>query len=157
MSLSKRLEDFLKKKKIKFQKIVHAETFTSQQTAQAEHMSGRQVAKVVIVKADGKDVMAVLPASHKLDLVKLKSVLKAKELRLEEEQEFIKIFPDCEKGAMPPFGALYDVPLYIDKSFTENKSISFNAGNHKESVKMTYEDYEKLAKPKIADIKGDSK
>ena len=98
MSVIKKLDDLLKKSKVKYEKIAHAETFTSQETAQVEHIPGKEVAKVVMVKADGKDAMMVLPASYKLDLSKAKALLKAKEVRLASEQEFISLFPDCEKG-----------------------------------------------------------
>ena len=144
MSIVKKLDDLLKKSKIKYEKITHAETFTSQETAQVEHIPGRELAKVVMVKADGKDVMMVVSGHHKVDLGKAKKLLKAKDVRLATEQEFISLFPDCEKGAMPPFGGLYDVPFYVDKTIAENDTIVFNAGTHRESIKMAYKDYEKV-------------
>ena len=152
MSVTKKLADFLKTNKVKFEKITHAETFTSQETAQVEHLPGKEVAKVVMAKADGKDVMAVLPASFKLDLNKLKKLVRAKDVRLASEQEFTKLFPDCDKGAMPPFGNLYEVPFYVDSALAENSEIVFNAGTHKESIKMAYKDYARLAKPELADL-----
>ncbi len=152
MSVTKKLDDFLKTNKVKFEKITHAETFTSQETAQVEHLPGKEVAKVVMAKADGKDIMAVLPASFKLDLTKLKKLVGAKDVRLASEQEFTKLFPDCDKGAMPPFGNLYKVPFYVDSALAENSEIVFNAGTHKESIKMAYKDYARLAKPEVVDL-----
>jgi len=152
MSVTKKLDDFLKTNKVKFEKITHAETFTSQETAQVEHLPGKEVAKVVMAKADGKDIMAVLPASFKLDLTKLKKLVGAKDVRLASEQEFTKLFPDCDKGAMPPFGNLYKVPFYVDSALAENSEIVFNAGTHKESIKMAYKDYARLAKPELVDL-----
>jgi len=154
MSVAKKLEEVLKANKAKYEKIVHAEAFTSQHTAQAEHTPGKIVAKVVIVKADGKDAMLVVPSTHKLDLNKVKKYLGAKDARLASEQEFEKLFPDCEKGAMPPFGELYTVPLYVDDSLTHNDVIVFNAGTHRESVKMAYKEYDRIAKPKVGDFKA---
>ncbi len=153
MSVIKKLDDLLKKSKVKYEKIAHAETFTSQETAQVEHIPGKEVAKVVMVKADGKDAMMVLPASYKLDLSKAKALLKAKEVRLASEQEFISLFPDCEKGAMPPFGIIYNITCFADKVIAENEKIVFNAGTHKESIKMSYSDYEKIAQPKLGDLR----
>ena len=154
MSITGKLNDFLKESKVKFERITHEETFTSQETAQAEHVSGNQVAKVVMVKADGKDVMSVLSAAHLLDLNKLKKIMKAREVRLASEQEFTELFPDCDRGAMPPFGTLYGLPFFVDQGLAENKHIVFNAGTHKESIKMTYKDYSKLAKPTMADLRS---
>ena len=153
MSVIKKLDELLKKSKVKYEKIAHAETFTSQETAQVEHIPGKEVAKVVMVKADGKDAMMVLPASYKLDLSKAKAFLKAKEVRLASEQEFVSLFPDCEKGAMPPFGIIYNIPCFADKEIAENEKIVFNAGTHKESIKMSYKDYEKIAQPKLGDLR----
>ena len=152
MSVTKKLDDFLKASKIKYEKITHAETFTSQETAQVEHISGKEFAKVVMVKADGKDVMVVVPGAFKVDLSKIKALLKAKDVRLASEAEFTKLFPDCEKGAMPPFGDLYGVPSYVDKTIQDKGEIVFNAGTHRESIKMSYKDYAKVAQPKLADL-----
>jgi Ala-tRNA(Pro) deacylase len=156
MSVAKKLEEILKANKAKYEKIVHAETFTSQHTAQAEHAPGKTVAKVVMVKADGKDAMLVVPSTHKLDLGKVKKYLGAKDARLASEEEFARLFPDCEKGAMPPFGELYSVPLFVDESMTHNDAIVFNAGTHRESLKMPYREYDRVAKPKIGEFKASS-
>ncbi len=107
------------------------------------------MAKVVMVKADDQDVMTVLSAADKLSLNKLKNLIGAKEVRLASEEEFKALFPDCEVGAMPPFGSLYRVPFFVDMGLAENKFIIFNAGTHRESVKISYKDYAKIAQPEI--------
>lgn len=150
--ITRKLESFLKTSKVSYEKIDHPETFTSQATAQIEHISGKQMAKVLIVKADEKDVMVMLPASCKLDLNKFREAVGAKKVRLESEQEFAPLFPDCEKGAMPPFGELYHLPLFADKSIAENDQIVFNGGSHHESIRMRYQDYEKTAHPRLVEL-----
>ena len=149
MSVSKKLSDLFKEKRVPYELLKHPETYTSQETARSEHVSGKKVAKVVMVKADDQDVMTVLSAADKLSLNKLKNLLGAKEVRLATEEEFKALFPDCEVGAMPPFGSLYRVPFFVDMGLAENKFIIFNAGTHRESVKISYKDYAKIAQPEI--------
>ncbi len=151
MSIPKKLESFLKRKKVYFQIVVHPAKVTSQEIAQAEHEAGRNVAKVVMVKAKGKHVMVVLPASHSLDLMKLSSALGTQDIAVEEEGEFKKLFPDCEAGAMPPFGRLVNLPTYIDASLKNADEIFFNGGSHTESVKISTADYLRAAEGKIGD------
>lgn len=153
-SIPKKLNDYLTTHKIKYETIVHHEVFTAQETAAAEHITGKEVAKVLMVKADGKDVMVVLPANRKVDMEKLKKVLGAKEARLTGEKEFQDLFPDSQVGAMPPFGNLYNLPCYVDRSMGAMNEIVFNAGTHRESIKMSYKDYERLAQPKVAEFSG---
>jgi Ala-tRNA(Pro) deacylase len=96
--------------------------------------------------------MAILPASDKVDIDLLKDQLGVENVRIAYEQEFMDKFPDCEVGAMPPFGNLYGLDVYVAKSLTHDEEITFNACNHNELVKMSYRDYEKLVKPKILDF-----
>jgi Ala-tRNA(Pro) deacylase len=152
MKVATRVAELLAKHRVPFETIQHPEAFTSQEIAQAEHVSGNRLAKPVIAVADERFVMAVLPASRKLSLHKLGTVVGAKRVRLAEEEEFRGLFPDCEVGAMPPFGRLYGMPVLVDVDLTREKSIVFNAGSHQESVKMRYEDFERLARPDIADL-----
>jgi len=147
-----RLEDFLRKNGINFKSVVHSEAYTAQEIAASMHVHGREVLKSVMIKADGKFVMAVLPADSKVDFKKLKDVLKDKDLRLASETEFKSLFPDCEPGAEPPFGNLYNVETVVDRSVTKDEHIFFNAGNHYEAIEMDYRDFENLVKPKIADF-----
>ncbi len=154
--LPKKLNDYLKENKIKYETIVHPEVFTAQETAAVEHISGKEVAKVLIVRADNKaDAMLVLPANRRVDMEKVRKVLGAKEVRLTGEKEFQELFPDSQVGAMPPFGNLYDLPCYLDKHMSALNEIVFNAGTHRESIKMSFLDYEKLAKPFIAEFAAD--
>src|SRR3970282_2977608 len=133
---SKKLKEFLDQKKIKYIAITHSSAFTAQEIAATAHIPGKELAKSVIVKADGKMVMTVLPASYKVNFDQLKKVIGAKEIRLAYEQEFIDKFPDCEVGAMPPFGNLYGMDVYVAESLSEDEEIAFNACSHTELIKM---------------------
>ncbi len=147
MALPKRVKQYLKENRIKYKITRHKEVFTTQEIAATQHISGKQLAKVVIVKA--KDfAMMVLPANLLLDIKKVKKILKSKSIRLAKEAELEKLFPDCEIGAMPPFGNLYNLPVYIDKTLTEKKEIAFEAGDHTHTIAMKYEDLARLVQPK---------
>ena len=143
----KKLKELLKKKNINYKTIKHTEAFTAQEIAATTHTPGKEMAKVVIINGDDKYFMAVLPASYRIDTEKLKNVLKVKKLRLSTEEEFEKLFPDCEIGATPPFGNLYDIPVYVDKTLSEDENIVFLAGNHKVSMRMAYKDFAEIVKP----------
>ncbi len=152
MAICKRLKDFLDKNKVKYQVAGHPEVYTAQEIAAALHVPGKELAKVVIIKAGERFVMTVLPASWRIDMARLKDALKAKEINLATEKEFESLFPDCEVGAMPPFGNLYGVDVYVDRALTEDEEIFFQAGNHIESIKMNYKDYSQLVDPKIVEF-----
>jgi Ala-tRNA(Pro) deacylase len=156
MAIHDRLRDFLTLKNVRFDIIKHPETFTAQETAHMERVSGKQMAKVVMINADGKNVMAVLPAASQLSFPKFKKLIGAKEMRLASEKEFKALFPDCEVGAMPPFGDLYGLPFFVDLSLAYNSFIIFNAGTHQESIRMSYRDYEKIAEPDLVEFKAES-
>jgi Ala-tRNA(Pro) deacylase len=146
----RKLKDFLDKHNIQYVTCIHSTAYTSQQIAASAHIPGKDLAKTVMVKLDGDMVMAVVPASYRIDLEKLKKIAKAKKAALADEAEFKNMFPDCEVGAMPPFGNLYDIPVYVSESLAEDEEIAFNAGSHRELIKMTYNDFERLVKPKKA-------
>jgi Ala-tRNA(Pro) deacylase len=110
------------------------------------------MAKVVMVKADGKMIMLVLPASYQIDMKKLKKVLKCKKVSMAKEKQFEELFPDCEVGAMPPFGNLYNLEVWVDQVLAEDASIVFQAGNHIETVRIKYSDYARLVNPKVGDF-----
>ena len=152
MKCKDRLEAYLRENKVPFQVQHHAQAFTAQEIAASEHVPGKMLAKVVMVFAEGKMVMLALPATHRVDLTKAGRVLGAKDVRLAREDEFAAAFPDCEVGAMPPFGNLYDLPVYIDKALAEDETIVFNAGTHTDTISLKYTDYERLAKPTVADF-----
>lgn len=145
----KKLMEILDNNKVKYIKISHSTAYTAQEAAAQSHVSGKEFAKAVLFKQNGKLIMAVLPASYHVNMDKLKIETGSMELRLAYEQEFIDKFPDCEPGAMPPFGNLYGLSIYADKSLSENDDIAFNACNHKEIIRMSYKDWEKLVQPKI--------
>lgn len=152
MSIPRRLEVLLKERHVDFKPLIHPEAYTAQEVAASMHVKGQELAKAVMVKTDGSFVMTVLPASGRIDFQKLKEFLGKKDVRLASEDEFKGLFPDCETGAEPPFGNLYDVDTVVDASLTRDEEIYFNAGTHYEAVEMRYRDYEELVKPKIADF-----
>jgi len=130
----------------------HERVYTSQEIAAAMHVPGKELAKVVMVKADGRMVMLVLPASYRVDTKKLKKVLKCKKLGISKEKEFEELFSDCEVGAMPPFGNLYHLEVWVDQVITEDEFIVFQAGSHVETLKIKYSDYVRLVNPKVGDF-----
>jgi Ala-tRNA(Pro) deacylase len=151
MDIPDKLINYLNQKRVAYEIIHHPEAFTAQTIAQAEHVKGRHHAKVVMVKSGGEHLMAVLPADSRVDLEKLEN-LTGKPASLESEAEFKGLFPDCAPGAMPPFGDLYGVPTYVDKTLTEEDYIVFEAGTHTDAMKLSYSDYERAAKPKIGEF-----
>lgn len=148
----KKLKEFLDGNSVKYITISHSSAYTALEIAASAHIPGKELAKSVLIKIDGKMAMAVLPASDKVDFDLLKSVIAGENIRLAYEQEFIDKFPDCEVGAMPPFGNLYGLDVYVSKSLTKNADIAFNACSHSELFKMSYRDFERLVKPKILDF-----
>ncbi len=150
--IPKRLENALQERHVWYKELVHPEAYTAQEIAATMHVKGRELAKPVIVRADGQLVMAVLPATWKVNFGKLKNALGKKDVRLAREDEFKSVFPDCETGAEPPFGNLYDVQTLVDRSLTEDEKIYFNAGTHYEAVEMKYRDFEEMVKPEVAEF-----
>ena len=151
MGIPTRLIDFLNQNKVRYEVLHHPEAFTAQELAAIEHVKGRSHAKVVMVKTGAELLMAVLPADHRIDLERLGQVT-GRQAALATEGEFKALFPDCAVGTMPPFGPLYGVVTYLDKSLADADRIVFEAGTHSDAVKMGYADYERLAKPTIADF-----
>lgn len=145
----KKLKEFLDDHKIKYVAMIHSTAYTAQEIAAASHIPGKEMAKTVILKIDGKMAMAVLPASFKVDLNALKTASGTKDIQLATEEEFKDLFPGCELGAMPPFGNLYDMEVFVAEKLREDEEIAFNAGSHSELIKVSYKDFEKLVKPKV--------
>jgi len=143
------LKEFLDRNRAKYVVITHSPEFTAQEIAASAHISGRELAKTVIVKLDGRLAMAVLPASRSVDFDLLRAVAGVKSAELAKESEFQDRFPNCEIGAMPPFGNLYGMDVFADESLTEDQQIAFNAGTHRELVQMAYKDFERLVRPRI--------
>jgi Ala-tRNA(Pro) deacylase len=145
----KKLKDFLDDRGVKYVSIAHSKAYTAQEIAATTHIPGKEVAKTVMVKLDGKMAMAVLPASYKVDFHLLKKASGANEAELASEAEFKDMFPECDVGAMPPFGNLYGMEVFVAQTLAEDEEIAFNAGSHTELIKLPYKDFENLVKPKL--------
>ncbi len=152
MKYRERLEAYLRENQVPFQVQHHAQAFTAQEVAERGHVHGRQMAKVVIVIAGEEKVMLVLPAPHRVDLARAAAALRAGEARLAREDEFERAFPDCELGAMPPFGNLYGLRVVVDRALTEDETIYFQAGTHTDTLSLRYADFERLVKPTVAEF-----
>jgi Ala-tRNA(Pro) deacylase len=144
-----RLKKHLDDNKIKYVIKSHSVAYTTPEIAAMAHVPGKEWAKTVIIKIDGKMAMAVLPASYRIDFDDFKKAVGVKNIELAPEEEFKNHFADCEVGAMPPFGNLYNMEVYVAESLTEDDVITFNACSHKELMQMAYKDFEKLVKPKV--------
>ena len=151
MGIPSKLIEFLNQNKVRYEILHHPEAFTAQELAAIEQVKGKNHAKVVIMKANGEMFMAVLAADRRVDLEKLDKVT-GKCASLATEVEFKSLFPDCAVGTMPPFGSLYTLKTYLDKSLAQDEFIVFEAGTHTDAVKMDYTDYARLAQPIVADI-----
>jgi len=151
MPLTK-LREFLDSRQIKYLVISHSVAYTAQGIAALVHLSGKKLAKTVIVKIDGVLAMAVVPASVHVDLDLLRTAAGVGAVEVATEQEFKDAFPDCEIGAMPPFGNLYDMAVYADTSLAENEEITFNAGTHRELMRMGWRDLTRLVDPQIVNL-----
>jgi len=148
MPISK-LKKFLEEQRVRFESISHSPTYTSQKTAASAHIPGKDLVKTVIIRVDGKMAMAVLPAPLQVDFARLKEGLGGAKVELASEEDFRDKFPGCEVGAMPPFGNLYDMPVFADKHLSADEAIAFNACTHTELIKMPYGDFERLVQPKV--------
>jgi Ala-tRNA(Pro) deacylase len=151
MHLTK-VKAFLDAHEAKYVVISHSKAYTAQGIAAISHISGRELAKTVIVKLDGDLAMAVLPASYQVDLESLRRATGVRQAGLASEHEFKQHFADCETGAMPPFGNLYGIPVYVDFTLTVDREIAFNAGSHYELIKLAYEDFARLVKPEVLEF-----
>jgi len=151
MGIPAKLIEFLNQNKVRYTILHHPEAFTAQELAAIEGVKGRYHAKVVIVKADDQMLMTVLPADHRVELEKLDR-LTGKRTALATETEFKALFPDCAVGTMPPFGKLYGLPTWVDKSLADDEYIVFEAGTHTDAIRMSYADFARLTEPKVAEF-----
>lgn len=149
MRCKERLAQYLTEQGVPFKALTHPTAYTAQEVAAAQGVSGKQLAKVVIVKADDKPAMLVLQASAMVDLRKAAQALGAKSITLAREGDFAELFPDCEVGSMPPFGNLYNVPVYVDEGLAGQQEIVFAVGTHTDTFKMKYADFARLASPVV--------
>jgi Ala-tRNA(Pro) deacylase len=147
-----KLREFLDSNHVKYVTIGHSVAYTAQEIAASAHIRGKELAKAVMVLIDGELAMAVLPASFQLDLDRLKEVANAATVRLATENEFKDKFPGCETGAMPPFGNLYGMKVFVDDTLAEDEEIAFNAGTHSELIRLAYADYQRLVAPVVAKL-----
>jgi len=147
-----KLTEFLDREGVKYTTLSHSRAYTAQEVAACAHIPGKEMAKTVIVKVDGKMAMAVVPASQKVDFERIRETTSARKVELAEEKEFENLFPDCEVGAMPPFGNLYGLDVYVAKRLTEDDEIAFNSGSHTEVTRLHYADFERLVHPRPIDF-----
>lgn len=145
----KKLKDFLDQQHVKYACIGHSPAYTAQEIAASAHVSGKNLAKIVIIKMGDKLAMMVIPAHDHINFSKLKEKTGAAAVDLASEADFKGKFPECEVGAMPPFGNLYDIPVYVSSKLGANEQIVFNSGTHSELLKLAYSDFERLVKPKV--------
>jgi Ala-tRNA(Pro) deacylase len=148
--LARKIKDYLDRKQVKYITITHSRAYTAGEVAEAAHIPGGMLAKTVIVLIDGEMAMAVLPSNHRVRLADLRELLQSDDVRLAYENEFQALFPDCEPGAVPPFGNLYNMAVYVAPDMARDGEIAFNAGSHTEIIKMAWRDFEELVKPRIA-------
>jgi Ala-tRNA(Pro) deacylase len=148
MSISTRLKSFLDENQIPYSVMTHTRAYTAQGAAATMQISGKELAKTVVLWTGEEMILAVLPAPNHVRLDKLAAEV-GKPVRLATEQEFSSLFPDCEVGAMPPLGSLYNLSVYVDESLAADEAIIFNAGTHRDAIRMRYDDFVRLAKPSI--------
>lgn len=148
----KKLMDYLDDNGKKYVVQKHSKAYTAQEVAASAHIPGQNMAKTVMVKVDGDLTMVVVDSNHDVDLDGIAEALGAKEVTLASEDEFGDTFPDCDLGAMPPFGNLYEVSTYVAESLSDNEEIAFNAGSHNELVKMGYQDFAELVQPEVLPV-----
>ena len=147
-----RIQDYLEQENVSFEVHEHLPAYTAQEIAAQEHVSGYMLAKTVLMRADDRYVLCVLPASMKLDMDKVAQAIKADQVFLADETDLAKLFPDVEVGAEPPFGNLYDLPTLVDDCLAQEDEIVFQAGTHRQAIRMRFEDYRRLAEPQVSDI-----
>lgn len=156
MTMSKtckqRLEEYLREKGVAYTFQHHPLAYTARGVAASEHVPANEMAKPVIVMADGRQVMIVVPATHELQMNELARAIGAYDARLADEREFGPTFPDCEIGAMPPFGNLYGLAVYVDESLSDDETILFQAGTHTDTMRINYADFVRLVNPKVAEV-----
>lgn len=155
MAILKRLKEMLDEAKIPYEVYKHALAYTAQETAAKQHVSGNELAKVVMLEADDELVMGVIRGNDKISLHAVEDSLGVRNARLATEDEFISRFPECEIGAMPPFGNLFGVKVYVDPALEKDEYIYFNAGNHVQTVRLKYKDFARLVQPQVVRLVGE--
>jgi Ala-tRNA(Pro) deacylase len=149
MAIPSRIRDFLDSENVSYEELRHQPAYTGQEVAHTLHLSGKRCAKTVVLQGDGRLVMAVLPASNRLNLQDLRAAMEVTHLEMLPESELIKLFPDCERGAIPPLGRLYGMNVWVDRTISDSEQIVFCAGTHEDCIRMKYSDFAKLAMPRV--------
>jgi len=149
MSIPQRIRDYLDSQNVPYETLHHSQVFTGQDVARTLHVSGKRCVKAVAVRGDERTVLAVIPASHRLNLQDLASTLEVSRLELLREGELAAVFPDCDLGAIPPFGNLYGVNVWVDRVVADAEQILFCAGTHEDCIRMRYADFAKLTLPRL--------
>jgi Ala-tRNA(Pro) deacylase len=144
-----RLDEFLSHQHVPFRRLHHRPAYTANRVAQLLHVPGKEMAKTVLVKTGHGYVLAVLPATHHVDLERLRQDLDEERVGLATEGEMGQLFPDCERGAVPPFGSLYKLPTMVDESLAEDEEIVFEGQGHEEAIAMAYRDYIAVEHPRM--------
>jgi len=147
-----KLREFLDAHGVKYVTIRHSVAYTAQEVAASAHIRGKEMAKTVVVKLDGQLALAVVPAAQKVDVRRLKEATGAKKAEIAAEEDFRSTFPECDLGAMPPFGNLYGLTVYVDPQLAEDEEIAFNACSHTELMRLPYKDFQKLVQPKVVPL-----
>ena len=145
----RKLKEYLDQQGVKYVVITHSPAYTSQEVAASAHVSGKEMAKTVVVELDGRKALTVLAANQKIVLHDLREVTGCDDVKFVPEEDFRSLFPDCEVGAMPPFGNLYNMEVYVAPALAEHEEIAFNAGSHTDLIRMAYRDFERLVHPKV--------
>lgn len=149
MSIPQGIREYLNSQGVPFERLPHPPAFSAQEVAHSLHVSGKKLAKTVVLDADGCLVMAVLPGSHRLDLARLRELMGARRLEMLPESELARLFPDCELGAIPPLGRLYGIEVWMDDAIAQFTEVVFTAGTHVDAVRMTYPDFRRLVSPRV--------
>ena len=155
MAILKKLKAILDEAKVPYEVYNHALAYTAQEIAAKQHVSGNELAKVVMIEADEQLVMAVVRGNDKVSLHVVEDSLDVRHARLATEDEFISRFPECEIGAMPPFGNLFGLKVYVDPALAKDEFIYFNAGSHVQTVRMKYQDFARIVQPTVIRLVGE--
>ena len=147
MAIPRNIKQYLFHSNVSYSHKTHSLAYTSQEIAEVERVPGAEFAKTVVLEADGRMILAVLPADHVINFDVLKRHVGCGKLSLASERQFIETFPSCEPGAMPPFGKLFRLPLYCDAALAKQAEIEFNAGSHVDTIRTTYDNFVKLENP----------
>lgn len=143
-----RLDELLDTRHVPYERLQHQPVYTANRVAQALHVRGREMAKTVLLRSDRGHLLAVMPATHRLDLEQVRRELNDETVEMASEEEMDRLFPDCERGAMPPFGSLYQLPTLVDEALAEDEQIVFESQNHEQAIRMAYRDFEDLEHPR---------